>query len=341
MAMLEYGDEFIVEDALSYLESGGMKEIVLRPKIFASELIIGNSLKQIIELRKYYNFLLYHCLSSTEEPAALDEKKQVQGRFQLVLRLLELLRMNNLRNNDESYDLMTARNIASLLLFNDEFFLSDDDDEEDEDYLPSTVGSPPQPDSSSLLPSSTSSDEKRSLSSSSWNEEQLLTLFQMRDDGEDEEVDTTQTKDTAIHYLETIWLPWLYGLAMDSKVSWISTFASSSTKLATMLIQKEESNSAFSLQVIKPIEVAQVKVFCCCDSAQFFCHALRSVSGVGKSINVWPCVKCGIFLHKVCHPTVVDVDGGIVNYCRNCMPVDPNNGNNVVLMEEEPSFLCV
>ena len=313
MAMLEYGDEFIVEDALSYLESGGMKEIVLRPKISVDELVGGAmNLTQSVELRKYYNMMFY------DKEVDLIQ----QTSFKLVLQVLEKLRAFDNDNDDQSYEMMAAANIISLLFENDPLVSREEDDE---DFA---------------------SEEQFSgcnLSASQIGE-QLMSeqdILDMLIAGGDDEIDLQKAKDTAMHYLETIWLPWLYGLAMDSKVSWISTFASSSTKLATMLIQKEESNSAFSLQVIKPIEVAQVKVFCCCDSAQFFCHALRSVSGVGKSINVWPCVKCGIFLHKVCHPTVVDVDGGIVNYCRNCMPVDPNNGNNVVLMEEEPSFLCV
>jgi len=298
MAMLEYGDEFIVEDALSYLESGGMKEIVLRPKISVDELVGGAmNLTQSVELRKYYNMMFY------DKEVDLIQ----QTSFKLVLQVLEKLRAFDNDNDDQSYEMMAAANIISLLFENDPLVSREEDDE---DFA---------------------SEEQFSgcnLSASQIGE-QLMSeqdILDMLIAGGDDEIDLQKAKDTAMHYLETIWLPWLYGLAMDSKVSWISTFASSSTKLATMLIQKEESNSAFSLQVIKPIEVAQVKVFCCCahvlpssttpKSKEFFRLTARSV----KNVNVWPCDKCGIYLHKDCHPMQATNDIGSKSevYCHNC-----------------------
>lgn len=274
MAMLEYGDDFIVQDALSYI-SGKTDNIVIRPKISVKELCGGSvTLKPSITLRKYYNSIFYTSFGESTTIGGIKSSgihsSQDQKYFPLVLKLLQTLRKDEADNNDEAYEAMTAESVFKQLV--GEGTLFDRDDEDDEDY---SVKKP------TLLPKVDS--HSSSAQSRGANEQDIINFLTTGDDSEFNE----NKKKMAIDFLNNKWFPWLYQLATNSNkkkttTGWIQVNPASSQEIrpdTTMLIgntipttaqqqqeeeEGEKSSSSYMLRVIKPIDVEQVKVFCRC-----------------------------------------------------------------------------
>jgi hypothetical protein len=349
MAMLEYGDDFIVQDALSYI-TGKTDNIVIRPKISVKELLGGGcvNLKPSMRLREYYNYVFYHGSSPT--------LSQDQNYFSLVLTVLQKLRDEDADNDDEAYDAMSSEDIFKLLV--EEGTLFDRDDEDDEDYHDRS--SKQVRETKELIAPLRTKDEQAIIN--------FLTL------GDDSEFNESKKK-MAIDFLNTKWFPWLYQIASNSNkkktvTKWIQVNPNNKSQEirddTTILIS--QNDGAYMLRVVKPIDIQQVKVFCRCHSLSLSDQmkspgdatigfvddetTVASIAGLdndgsvldasgvmaslmvtstpkpqvkrkrvrsffmlparveGKHPNVLRCKRCGTFLHIKCHK---DLDG-----CCNC-----------------------